>query len=219
MSQRIIREIYNCLLLMSGLILVLYLIRVIASSTLDLGFIVLNLVLAWVPLGLSLALVKNLSTKRWLQRQNVLLSLGWLLFLPNTWYVLTDFVHVNPDSYQLFDIVFLTCLSLTGFTLGCISLSMIHKELARRFSARQAYLAVEGVILLSSLAIYLGRDLRWNSWDVILNPIGLVLDISDLIFAPLQHGRGYMIISLFLVLISVVYGIVWRVSQSAVSRK
>ena len=58
-----------------------------------LGFLRWNLILAWVPYGAALAL--ELVLRRGVWRWAALpLAAGWLLFLPNAPYILTDMVHI-----------------------------------------------------------------------------------------------------------------------------
>ncbi len=40
------------------------------------------------------------------------------------------------------------------------------------------------IFLICSFAIYIGRDLRWNTWDVLLKPGGLLFDVSDRLLHP-----------------------------------
>ena len=62
------------------------------SHTLAYGNLVWNLVLAWLPLGLASAAERcGLARGRfWV------CSLLWLLFLPNSPYLITDLVHLKP---------------------------------------------------------------------------------------------------------------------------
>lgn len=173
--------------------------------------------LAWLGLVFGWLLIHQLKVTRWASWQNLCLSFLWLFFLPNTWYVLTDFIHVYPtgEISELYDIVMVGSLVITGFILGFTSLFLVHKELLKRFGARPSAYLVAGVILLSSFAIYLGRNLRWNSWDVVANPGGLILNVSDRIIDPLGHLRAFNVTGLFFVLISVMYAAVWLVFRPA----
>jgi uncharacterized membrane protein len=106
-------------------------------------------------------------------------------------------------------------LVMVGFTLGFTSLFLIHKELLKRFGNMPAGYLVTAIILLSSFAIYLGRDLRWNSWDVIANPSGIILNVSDRLIDPLGHLRAFNVTGLFFVLLSVMYLAIWLVFKPA----
>ncbi|HZT92101.1 MAG TPA: DUF1361 domain-containing protein [Gaiellaceae bacterium] len=58
------------------------------------GYLVWNLLLAWIPLALAAALAVAYARRR-PPLELVALGLAWLLFLPNAPYVLTDFVHLH----------------------------------------------------------------------------------------------------------------------------
>src|SRR3989344_6019750 len=117
--------------LISVLCLGLLIVRVAATGTTRYMFVPQNLILAWLALMMSWVLVEQLKSKPWLSWQNLILTVLWLFFLPNTWYVLTDFIHVFPtgEISQLFDIVLVSLLVLAGFSLGFTSLYLVHHEL------------------------------------------------------------------------------------------
>jgi len=199
--------------LLSALCLAFFVVRVILTGSSAYVFIPGNLALAWLGLFFGWLLARRLRTQRWASWQNITLSFLWLFFLPNTWYLLTDFIHVYPtgEVSELYDIVMVGSLVLVGFILGFLSLFMIHKQMIRRFGERYSAYLVLGVILLSSFGIYLGRNLRWNSWDVIANPSGVILNVSDRLIDPLGHMRAFNVTGLFFVLLSVLYWAIWLV--------
>ncbi len=193
--------------LLSATDIFLWLFRVLLTGTNRYSFIIWNLILAWISFELAYLLIRNLHKVRWLHWENILLSLLWLTFLPNSWYVLTDFIHIIPtgEISQLYDIVLITLLVISGFLLGFAGLFLVHRELLKRLGIYRSYLAVEAIILLSSFAIYLGRDLRWNTWDVIANPQGVIINVSDRIIDPFGNPRALNVTILFFILISVIY--------------
>lgn len=198
--------------LLSGLTLALFIIRLAATQAGRYLFLPENLILAWLPLLFGWLLVNHLKLERWRSWRNIALTLLWLFSLPNAWYVLTDFIHVYPtgEISQLYDIVLIFSLAITGLTLGFTSLYLVHKQLLSRLTARECFLLAETVILISSFAIYMGRILRWNSWDAVTNP-GVLLNVSDRIVDPLGNPRTINITGLFFVLLSVLYIAIWLV--------
>lgn len=206
------RRVTESIGMISGLCLALFLARILLTGTSRYWFIPENLLLAWLALVFSWLLVKNLKVNRWLSWQNIALSILWLFFLPNTWYVLTDFLHVYPtgEISELYDIVLIMTLAVSGFSLGIVSLFMVHKELIKRFGRLQAYRFIELIILAASFGIYLGRDLRWSSWDVIKDPSGIILNVSDRVIDPLGHPSAINVTVLFFILLSAAYAAVYR---------
>lgn len=193
--------------LSSLLSLFLFGLRVFVTGSHDYSFIPGNLALAWVSLLVIVVLAKRLKTTRWQSGQNILLTIVWLAFLPNAWYVLTDFIHVYPNGEisQLYDIVLISTLVFSGFAIGLTGLSLFYKEICRRYNPGTSILLTEAVILLSSFAVFLGRDLRWNTWDVLTNPGSVVVNVSDQVTDPLGNQRGLNVTILFFILISFLY--------------
>jgi uncharacterized membrane protein len=207
MSDRLI----PALGLLSLFCLVLLIARLFVTGTFRFWFIPENLALAWLALFFGWLLLWGLSRWRWLSWQNILLSIAWLIFLPNSWYVLTDFLHVfsTGEISQLYDIVMVFTLVVVGFTLGFASLFIVHIEFLKRWSERTAYTLVGVILLLSSFGIHIGRDLRWNTWDVLANPGGLIVTVSDRIAAPLEHSRAVNVTVLFFAMLSIFYLAFW----------
>jgi uncharacterized membrane protein len=98
--------------LLSAAAILLLGFRIVLSGTVRYWFVPENLALAWIALFLAWLLSKELKNRRWLSWQNLGLTVLWLLFLPNTWYVLTDYIHIFPNGEvsQLFDIVLMSLL-------------------------------------------------------------------------------------------------------------
>jgi uncharacterized membrane protein len=186
-------------------------VRTLATGSVRYWFIPENLVLAWLSLIFAWVLIKNLKYKRWSSWQNLGLSALWLFFLPNSWYVLTDFIHVSEtgEISEIYDITMICLLVIAGFALGFASLYLVHKEMRKRWASLDANVIVGIIIFLCSFAIYLGRDLRWSSWDVVAHPTGIILNVTDRIIDPLGHPRALNTTALFFIFISVLYMCIW----------
>lgn len=78
-------------------------------------------------------------------------------------------------------------------------------QLRQRLTKVQADGLVGIVLLLCSFAIYLGRYLRWNSWDVLINPAGLVFDVTEPFVNPGSHPQAFTTTLMFMVLLSSIY--------------
>src|SRR5579859_5454259 len=174
-------------------------------------YLMWNLFLAWVPLLLALWLERLLRRKLWSSWQAVLLTLLWFSFFPNSFYIITDFIHLQ-DAVRvdpLYDVVLFSSVVLNGFMLGLISLYLVHGQLRWRMRNRNSTIVVALVILAVSFAIYIGRDLRWNTWDVVFNPASLLFDVSDRLLHPLTHPEMFSSTLSFFVLIGSIYGAAW----------
>jgi uncharacterized membrane protein len=196
---------------LTGLLLVFLLARVVVTGTFRYWFFIENLALAWIGFGLGWLLARQVKDRRWLSWKNVILTILWLAFLPNTWYVLSDFLHIGytGEISELYDIVLTIFLVMNGFILGFTNLYLVHQELRKRLSEMYSSALVAVVIFLCSFAIYLGRDLRWNSWDVIANPGGILINISDRVVDPWSYPRAFNVTAMFFVLIGGAYLALW----------
>lgn len=168
--------------------LVLLIVRREWSGQSGFTFMLWNLFLAGIPLGFSLLLQKV---------RHGLLALpllgGWLLFFPNAPYVLTDLIHLRAraDMPLWFDLMLLLSFGLAGLWLGFQSLRIVHHWLAARTSAALAWAFVLGSLMLSGFGIYLGRFLRWNSWDILRHPQQLLADVAAPLLDPFAHPRTW----------------------------
>lgn len=176
------------------------------------GYLLWNLFLAWVPFGLSLWLARVLRYKLWSSWSALALSLLWLGFLPNSFYMVSDFIHLQESvpSEVLYDAVMFASFIFTGVALGMSSLYLVHLELRKRFHAAQAGLMIALVLLACSFAVYIGRDLRWNTWDVLLNPAALLFDVSERFLRPAEYPGMLLTTASFFVLFGSIYQVIWR---------
>jgi uncharacterized membrane protein len=207
-----LKRLLFVLILSNGLSVLLFLIRVVGSDGFRYWYMLWNLFLAWLPLLFAALLVPRLKRRRWLNWGNVVLVLLWLGFLPNSFYVLTDLIHLQStgEINILFDAVLLFSFIFNGYVSGFLSVYMIHRALQRRLLPVDTHLIITGVFLLCGLAIYLGRALRWNTWDVLINPAGLLFDVSEGVFDPFSHPQLFVTTLTFFALLSVIYAVVYQ---------
>lgn len=191
--------------------LLLYAGRALRNGTVDYNYLVWNLFLAWLPLLFALWLSRVLRIKLWSSWEALVASFLWLLFLPNSFYMISDFIHLQNISTVdvLYDAVMFTSFIYLGLILGFSSLYLVHLQLRKRFSLPATAGWVGLVLLLASFAIYLGRDLRWNSWDLLTNPAGLLFDISDRIIHPSGYGQIAITVLSFFGLLASMYVMLW----------
>jgi uncharacterized membrane protein len=185
------------------------------------AYLMWNLFLAWIPLLLALQLERILRTKLWSSWLALLFTVLWVGFLPNSFYLITDYIHIQevvPRVDLLYDVVMFSSFIFNGVVLGYISLYLVHWQLVQRVSARLASALVGFVLLLSSFAIYIGRELRWNTWDIIANPASLLLDVSDRVLNPREHPQAFTTTITFFVLLTSIYLVVWTVVRYAARR-
>lgn len=153
----------------------LLLLRVKITHSMYLLFLIWNLFLAIVPYFLSSSIHNNFfNTSK--KIQNCIYTLVWLLFIPNTFYILTDFTHLHfKNTFQFgLDLLIISSFSFAGFYVGLLSLYHMHHLTMAKYGNKTGNFFILSMSFLSAFGIYLGRVLRFNSWDIISKPVELV---------------------------------------------
>lgn len=189
--------------------------RILSSDSSRYGFLAWNLFLAAVPAALAWWLASRIRKQGWANWKQVGLTLLWISFLPNSFYLITDLVHLrsNYEADFLFDVTLLTSFIIAGLIFGMTSMFIVHKEIVKRASERKAYAWVGLIFLAVSFAICLGRYTRWNTWDILLRPAGLLFDVSDRLINPVGHLQTYQTTLTLFLLIFCTYITVWEASK------
>jgi uncharacterized membrane protein len=201
---------------LTGVSVALFCIGAITNRSLEFNYLLWNLFLAWLPLLVTALLLRALRTQLWSNWGPLTLTLLWLLLLPNTFYMISDFIHIQDvvRSNLLYDVVMFTAFIINAALLGFSSLYLIHAQLHKRIGIRRSSITVGVILFLCSFAIYLGRDLRWNSWDVLVNPAGILFDVSDHLIHPFQNGDMFTTTFSFFVLLGSLYVVGWQFGEA-----
>lgn len=169
-------------------------------------FLIWNTFLAWIPAGLAVALDILSLIKSRVLRGLLLLGTGvvWLFFYPNAAYMVTDLLHpfarfpVSSSNRFWWDMLFwdhlftVLLVALLGLALGSVSLGSVHGLVRRTFGRVAGWVFAVGVLLISSFGVYLGRFIRFNSWDILHHPFQLLQDIAEY-FSSIENVRHAMI--------------------------
>jgi uncharacterized membrane protein len=152
-----------------------------------------NLMLAWVPLLLALAISRRHAPgARPSWAPSAALGAAWLAFFPNAPYLVTDLIHLRSrGSMPLwYDAMMVFAFALTGVCLAFLALWLIHRLVERRFGPWAGWAFVGAVAGLSGFGVYLGRYPRWNSWDVVARPGELLADLAAQVRDPEPRAFG-----------------------------
>ena len=203
------------LLLSSLLACALLVLRVRLSGSPSFVFMSWNLILAWVPYGCSLAATYIAERRPSAWWRLLIPGVLWLLFFPNALYLVTDFVHLRPRMAipLWYDIGMLAAFAWSGCFLAVASLRAMQHLVASYVGGLASWLFVLGVIGLNGLGVYMGRFLRWNSWDVFVNPRGVLADTLPLVADPFANRQAAGAIAVFSALLLVCYVMFWGMSQ------
>ncbi|RZS91906.1 DUF1361 domain-containing protein [Aquimarina brevivitae] len=170
--------------------LLLLTLRILKTDSLFLTFLIWNLFLACIPYIFSYIL-----NRFQLRSLAFYLVFGcWLLFLPNAPYILTDFKHLTHQLSTIvwYDTLLISTFAMNGLLIGIRSIQLVHQSLCKRTSRLLSHLIIIFSLYLSGFGIYLGRVLRWNSWDILNNPFELLTDLIYIVSHPLNNFQAYL---------------------------
>jgi uncharacterized membrane protein len=170
-------------------------------------FLAWNLFLAWLPYLWSLWAVsihRRRPHRWWLL---LLPAALWLLFFPNAPYLVTDLIHLRsyPPVPLWYDTGMLIAFAWAGCFLAVASLYGMHQIIRDYAGHAGSWMIVTALMGLCGLGIYMGRFLRWNSWDIFLYPADVLGDITHHLAHPLSHLQTYGVTFMFAALLFVCY--------------
>jgi uncharacterized membrane protein len=189
--------LFSCLLLM---------VRILYTGRFSFLFLAWNLFLAYLPYAISGALRRKHLHGVWM----LLAGATWLLLIPNSFYILTDLFHL-VDRYNDFrvpawyDLVLLLSFAWNGLLLGMISVRQMEGIVGRRLPWLPRGAFFLPVMGLNALGVYVGRYLRFNSWDLFMNPVQLMGDIMAIFLHPLDNHYAWSMILCFAAMMSLMY--------------
>lgn len=149
-------------------------IRIIKTQSSTGFFLAWNLFLAWMPLFIIL-----ITRRLFIKTKNTFVAffgiILWLLFFPNSPYIITDLKHIGhlQNSLVWFDSLGIFSCAITGFLVGLYSLRIAHQLVNQYFNVFFSWLIIGFFSLISGFGVYLGRYLRFNSWDLFTHPFRL----------------------------------------------
>lgn len=182
--------------------------------------IYLNLALAWMPYLFAMAAVA-------VCRRNPDASLApipwlvlWFLFLPNAFYLMTDFVYLGGSQSDLWQrIGVFTSFALCGLMLGMVSLFYVHALVQGLWGRFAGWCMVVLAMALSGPGVYLGRFVRLNSWDVFTDPLRVTSDIAEAINDEVQGIRPVLFMATFSAIVLIHYYLVLSLRLSPPTRE
>lgn len=202
---------YRPFVICMGAIAFLWLMRSFVDGAIGFyGFVFWNCFLATVPLLLEplFGIAKRHLQGVYEKACRVSIAAAWLLFLPNAFYILTDFMHLNPavlvneksggssyvlhytrgDAVYMVDVLLVFVASAYGAYVG--GLALLHAYAYFKRSVPRWSKTILGLILLlSAIGVYIGRFGRWNSWDGLLRPWDIAGDLWGSLSEQLVRNR------------------------------
>lgn len=182
-------RIRNEVLAFTAIFILLSFVIVVIDPARD--FLIWNMGLSIIPYFLSV-LLRHSRPVYASKVLFVLIFLAWLAFYPNAVYMVTDFIHFstrtfytktpriqyNMDIRLWLNFSFSVCAVFFGVFLGMASLFHVEEALLQKKPFYMRILFYIVISVLTGFAIYIGRFIRLNSWDVLLNPGELLREVG-----------------------------------------
>jgi uncharacterized membrane protein len=146
--------------------------RAVSTGNIRYGLLIWNLLLAWLPLIFAVLAHERYHQDAKPNLRFAGLAAAWLLFFPNAPYIFTDLIHLTTYFYGHYwvDLILILMCALTGLVIGFLSLYLMQSIVVRMYGRIVGWIFIAVAAGLGGVGIYLGRFLRFNSWDVFVNP-------------------------------------------------
>jgi uncharacterized membrane protein len=176
-------------------------------------FLAWNLFLAYLPYSLS----------TWMEKRPFLANrplffwsalAAWLLIVPNSFYIITDLFHLRKaESMPLwFDLALIFSFTWNALLMGMLSVRQMERLVEEKWKGATVFFSTP-VMFLIALGIYIGRYLRYNSWDVLTNPFQLLQDLLDLVLHPVHYRFDWSMVLCYGLLLTFAYITLKRLSS------
>jgi uncharacterized membrane protein len=166
-----------------------------------------NLFLAWLPylFCLGVALIHQAYPSWWWAM--IVPAILWVIFLPNALYIVTDLNHLRNQATipVWYDAGFLSIAAWTGLFLAVGSLYTMQKIVHSYVGKKAGWIFSFIIIGSSGYGVYIGRFLRWNSWDILNEPLKIISDSLPPLTNPLQYKDRILFITMYTSLYLVTY--------------
>jgi uncharacterized membrane protein len=173
--KRIIIIQFVCCLFLVG-------IRVFQAESIYYSWLIWNLVLALIPLLIAHYLYKRIDKIPKHPYKTFFALLAWFLFLPNAPYLITDLIHLKAYAAipLWYDSILLFFCAMVGLTYGILSIYYIHMIMKKYILDKYCWWILGYISMACGYGVFLGRILRFNSWDIIAHP-------HYLVYSSLKH--------------------------------
>lgn len=178
-------------------------VRILYTGELTYCFYIWNTFLAVLPLLFSRAL----PGKDGFNVKTIMLITAWLLFFPNAPYMITDLFHYSdrPPVPGWFDLLLVTTAAWNGLILGIVSLMQVEQYLHDKLNPKWVQFIIITCCVLCGYGVYIGRYLRFNSWDTITDPGRLLYTIFTHICRPQEHPGTWAFTMAFGAMFGIIY--------------
>ena len=190
------------ILLVSLVAVVMNVIRFVMTGYESYLWLNRNLFLALLPILFAWLAVR--TKQPWL---SFIFILAWFGFLPNAPYLVTDFIHiavVGPKSMIWYDAMMIFMYSIAGIAAWMLSVHVLRTFLKWRLWT------VWVIALFTGFGVYLGRYVRFNTWNLVTHPFSVFQKIGYIF----THHQLHEPVLLMTIVFAVVLGTLYTVCTS-----
>jgi uncharacterized membrane protein len=207
--------IQDLLLISCGFSCLLLIGRAAVTGLVTYAFLLWNLFLAFIPYAITHCLSGQPSL--WKSKPKLLVVIfAWLIFIPNSFYILTDLFHLDTfdSAPKWFDLLLLFSFAWNGLLLGILSVRTLEKIIETVWGKDFSFTILVVVMWLNAFGIYIGRYLRYNSWDVVAQPLSLFSEMFEVIFHPIKNKMEWGMITVYAVFLLLLYTTLKKLSEN-----
>jgi uncharacterized membrane protein len=113
-----------------------------------------------------------------------------------------------------FDLTLIFSFAWNGLILGILSVRQMERIVQHSFRIRNEFIFLFPVMWLIGLGVYIGRYMRFNSWDLVANPFNLLADIGYMFIHPFRNFSEWAMIGCFSVFTTIMYISVKRIGKT-----
>jgi uncharacterized membrane protein len=172
-------------------------------------FLIWNLFLAWIPVCLAAGFAA-VRRRAWL----LPLGLGWLTFLPNSPYLVTDLVHLGEGVELWRHVLQYGFAAWTGIILGVVSMRLVHDRVERDYGPIYGWVVVIVSVGLCAIGVVIGRFARWNSWDLVTRPDAVMATTLEWVRAPFAYVQSTGVALAVAAFFGLAYLTIWALVKS-----
>lgn len=198
-----------------ALAIILNIFRIVIFNKFSQVYLLWNIFLAFIPFLISSILLWSVNKNKLKNPLFIIGGILWLLFIPNAPYIITDLIHIGEVRAvpALYDSFLIFTSAWVGLLLGLYSIHHIEQILKKRYSQKVTYITLGVIMLFISFGIYLGRFLRFNSWDIFEKPLSFINGIGNIFSRSSNYKEALLYTLLFLFFIIMSYNS-WRATQT-----
>ncbi len=181
-------KIVTMLIFASTLSVALVCYRIQQTKNLVFIFLIWNLILATIPYVIGLYLYTKRNQQSSILQWSILFFI-WLIFLPNAPYILTDLIHlkVRGNFPLILDLIMLLFYAWIGLMMCLYSIKDIQQIILIKYGKKWSTVFTYIIPFVCAFGVYVGRFLRYDSWQLISNFDTVMVDILKHIVFPQEH--------------------------------